>query len=108
VKKKVPGKEFSFGIRTVENTAREGSEYERTDRIISFKKTEDEKMVPIKIFDNNEWQPDLEFNVELYDPTKDKMATMPGYDTKTKVTILDEDFPGTLGFEETSIVVSKN
>lgn len=30
------------------------------------------------------------------------------YDTKTRVTILDEDFPGTLGFEQTSLVVSKN
>jgi len=30
------------------------------------------------------------------------------YDTKTRVTILDEDFPGTLGFENTSLIVSKN
>jgi len=29
-------------------------------------------------------------------------------DTRTRITILDEDFPGTLGFEETSLVVSKD
>jgi len=57
-------------------------------------------VVPIKIFDNNEWQPDLEFFVELYDgPCKGE------FDTITKVTIIDEDFPGSLGFEDTQITV---
>lgn len=31
-----------------------------------------------------------------------------GDDTSCKVTILDEDFPGTLGFEETEIRVQKS
>lgn len=31
-----------------------------------------------------------------------------GDDTKTRITILDEDFPGTLCFHETQISVSKN
>ena len=30
-----------------------------------------------------------------------------GDDTRCKVTILDEDFPGCLGFEETDITVKK-
>jgi len=29
-------------------------------------------------------------------------------DTRCKIVILDEDFPGTLGFEETSLTVSKD
>lgn len=32
---------------------------------------------------------------------------MPGDDTRCKVTILDEDFPGKLGFEETAITCSR-
>jgi hypothetical protein len=31
----------------------------------------------------------------------DNMNVFPGDDTTTKVTILDEDFPGQLSFEET-------
>ena len=78
------------------------------DKIIAFSKTENEKTVPIKIFDNNEWQPDLVFHVELYSPADSDMIAYDEYDTKCKVTILDEDFPGTLGFEETSVLVSKS
>ena len=65
---------------------------------MNFKKRENEKTVSIKIFDNNEWQPDLDFFVELYSPESDGQTKEFGDDTKTKITILDEDFPGTLGF----------
>lgn len=108
VQKVQPNEAFSFGVRTVGDTAKEGSEYERMDKIIAFSKTENEKTVPIKIFDNNEWQPDLVFHVELYSPADSDMIAYDEYDTKCKVTILDEDFPGTLGFEETSVLVSKS
>jgi hypothetical protein len=46
------------------------------------------------------------FNVELYDPQTQKRFV--GDDTLTKVTILDEDFPGILSFEETNMSVSKD
>jgi len=55
VRKVISGEEFSFGIRTVDNTARQGSEYEALNKIINFRKSEDEKTVPIKIFDNSDW-----------------------------------------------------
>lgn len=43
--------------------------------------------------------------VELYDPaTGEKFF---GDDTQTKITILDEDFPGKLGFAATEIQASK-
>lgn len=51
----------------------------------------------------------MEFFVELYDVKN--TAGMPklfGDDTKTRITILDEDFPGTIGFQSTEINVSKN
>ena len=35
------------------------------------------------------------------------MPRFNGDDTVTKITILDEDFPGTLGFENTEIIASK-
>ena len=39
VQKVSKGSEFSFGIRTVEDTAKESSEFEPIDKIINFKKT---------------------------------------------------------------------
>jgi hypothetical protein len=45
--------------------------------------------------------------VELYDPNVAAKPRMNGDDTLTKITILDEDFPGTLGFQETEIMASK-
>lgn len=53
--------------------------------------------VNIKIIDDEGIEPDEEFFVELYDPaTKQRL---PGEDTRTKVTILDDDKPGIFGFE---------
>jgi len=107
VTKKVPGKAFSFGLRTLDNTAHAGSEYERKDKILRFEEKENELSVPIKIFDNNEWQPDLVFEVELYNCNLNDMPAYEEYDTLTRVTILDEDFPGTLGFAETAVTASR-
>jgi hypothetical protein len=61
--------------------------------------------IQIKIKDNNYWEPDMDFYVELYDI--DNQQRLPGENTRTTVTILDEDFPGTLGFKVTEIRVNK-
>ena len=45
--------------------------------------------------------------MELYDPNAPNKPRFNGDDTLSKITILDEDFPGTLGFENTDITVSK-
>lgn len=71
-----------------------------------MKKRDIEKTVEIIIHDNQDWQPDLDFYVELYD-TKTHQ-TLHGDDTVCKVTILDEDFPGKLGFELTEITAQRD
>jgi hypothetical protein len=43
----------------------------------------------------------------LYDPNQNNLPKYDGDDTITKITILDEDFPGTLCFNQTSVVVNK-
>jgi hypothetical protein len=51
----------------------------------------------------------LDFLVELYEiDAPPKRERLIGDDTQCRVTILDEDFPGTLGFEVTDIRVNKN
>jgi hypothetical protein len=98
VMKKKEGNDFSFGIRTAPydekvDTAKPESEYMPMDKIVEMKYSDKEMTFKISIIDNHDWQPDLDFRVELYDPL-DNSNRFPGDDTITKITILDEDFPG--------------
>lgn len=102
---------MTFGYRTVADTAVAPKDYTHTDQIITLKKRDTELKIHIPIVDDDEWEPDLDFFVELYDPNHINSETgvpekLKGDDTKTKITILDEDFPGSLGFELTDIRVA--
>lgn len=44
----------------------------------------------------------------MFDAADHKKERLPGDDTKTTITILDEDFPGTLAFEETEVTVTRD
>lgn len=107
IAKKNSSIEESFGVRTKDKTARAGIEYQAYDEVINMKKRDVYTEVEIPIIDNTEWQPDMEFFIELYDYSVAGKPRLPGDDTQTLVTILDEDFPGTLGFEETDLKVAK-
>ena len=76
-----------------------------------MEKRETERTFEIKIFDDNMWEPDLDFYVELYDPKSCDDQGVPekmiGDDSTCKITILDEDFQGTLTFESTDVKVYK-
>jgi len=95
----------TVGVRTRDGTAVAGKEFSAVDTVVSFTKKETEKTVEVEIHDNHDWQPDLDFFVELYDTKNNERLY--GGDTETKVTILDEDFPGKLGFEATEITASR-
>lgn len=105
--KKVVNQDLTFGIRTLDGTAKHPTEYEKIEEVITMKKRDTERTIQIKIIDNSDWQPDLDFTVELYDPNTPGNPRFFGDDTSTKITILDEDFPGTLGFATTEIMASK-
>ena len=59
----------------------------------------------MKVIDDAIWEPDKDFLVELCD--EETGTKLPGSDTRCTVTILDEDFPGVLGFEHKKIEVRK-
>lgn len=44
-----------------------GRDYEPYDQVIQLKKKETEKVISINIIDNDDWQPDLDFMIQLYD-----------------------------------------
>jgi hypothetical protein len=51
----------------------------------------------VKIIDDEDWEPDEDFFVELYDA--DSKVRIDGEDTKCTVTIIDDDKPGVLSFD---------
>lgn len=59
--KKVVNQDLTFGIRTKDGTAKHPSEFEKMDEVVTMKKRETEKIIQIKIIDNSDWQPDLDF-----------------------------------------------
>jgi solute carrier family 8 (sodium/calcium exchanger) len=107
IEKKKSDAELTFGVRTVKGTATESKDYYDYDQKHSMKARDTELKVEIKIIDNNEWEPDMDFYIEIYDIEKEDQPRLSGEDTRTTVTILDEDFPGTLGFKVTNIRVQK-
>jgi solute carrier family 8 (sodium/calcium exchanger) len=105
VVKKILNQSITFGIRTVKDTAVPDHDYKDIDMRIKMSASEMERAIEIPIIDNNEWEPDLDFLVELYEIDAPGKERLKGDDTITRVTILDEDFPGTLGFQVTNIRV---
>lgn len=96
-----------IGYRTVTGTAMSPKDFTHVDNNNKLlKKKEQEFVISVPIVDDSEWNPDLDFFVELYDPATGQRFI--GEDTITKVTILDEDFPGTIGFGSTDIRVATN
>jgi len=61
------------------------------------------RSVQIRIHDDDIWEPDKDFYVELYDPNEETKPRLEGDDTKTIVTIIDEDNPGIIGFDSREI-----
>lgn len=53
VVKKNPSEDLTFGIRTIEDTAKVGSEFESLNKIIEMKGPEEQ--IRITVFDNNDW-----------------------------------------------------
>jgi len=59
---------MEFGYRTIGDTALAVKDYTHKDEIIVMEADEDERIIKIEIEDDDEWEPDLDFFVELYDP----------------------------------------
>lgn len=60
--------EFTVGVRTRDDTAVSPKDYEAVSTEIKFGMRDTEKKIRIPIIDDEEWNPDLEFWVELFNP----------------------------------------
>ena len=94
-KKGNPGK---VRVTTIDAEAIAGDDYEKFDDTIEFKQGEKQRYIDVKILDDDDWEPDEDFFVQLYDPAT--LEELIGKDTKTRVTIIDDDKPGQIYFEE--------
>jgi len=94
----------SIRIMTEPVTAVDGKDYEGVDFTTTVKANEKEKTFPITIYNDAEWEPDKDFKIYLRDEDGQPIT---GEDTECIVTILDDDRPGILGFEERQIYVSR-
>jgi hypothetical protein len=62
------------------------------------------------INDDDNWEPDEDFWIQLYEPSDpsttpiEQAIPLRGGDTKTIVTIIDDDKPGSIAFEESKPV----
>lgn len=92
-----------MGVRTKDDTALDGEDYKAIDKVITITKGQAEHIVEIEIIDDDNWEPDEDFLVELYDP--ETKVRLQGEDTICRVTIIDDDEPGQLSFAERNIKV---
>ena len=60
----------------------------------------------VNVKDDEEWEPDKDFYVILFDPLTDKQLI--GQDTKCRVTIIDDDRPGCLAFKNDTVKAAAN
>jgi len=87
---------IQFRVITHDDTAMSGKDYHMTNELVTMKAMEKEREISISIVDDENWEPDKDFFVELY--SADATSRIKGEDTSTTVTIIDNDNPGTLGF----------
>lgn len=98
-----PGCTVHMQYRTVDGSAREGLRYGRTEGVLVFGPNMTEKTIKVPIIDNDVWEPDEDFAVELFD-----LQVQNGFGghhveasfhiSIANITILNDDIPGTLGF----------
>jgi len=94
-------------VRTIDaeakaKTATHAGDYVALDDILSFNAGESSKNIKITIVDDDNWEPDKDFFIQLINPDTDEH--LQGMDTRTKITIIDDDKPGHIYFQETKAI----
>ena len=91
-------RECSVRVKSRDDTATAGEDYDEVNELVEFTKSEKSKEILITIHDDDEWEPDEDFYLDLYDAESNEK--LEGADTTSKVTIIDDDKPGELVFAE--------
>jgi len=95
-------KRGKVGIRTVEGDAKENEDFLKINEILEFDDDTDGQEVEVTILNSRELEPDEEFYIELFDPATDQRIS--GSDSRTTITIIDDDRPPVICFKEKGII----
>ena len=91
---------------SIDGTAKAGEDFELAAGTIDFAPGEDSHDITIKIFDDDEIEPDEVFTVALQEIVKGDASL--GDLAVTQVTVINDDFPGTFVFEDEDIKVKED
>ncbi len=99
-------KKASICYETSNGSALAGVDYEYSSGVLKFEAGEEQKVIEIVVVDDNEYEPDENFFVRLYVREEDSTVTV-GSVGITEVTIINDDDPGEVGFEDGKIIVDE-
>jgi len=87
---------------TVDGSAKDKEDYIAVRGELTFGRNETTKEIHVKIVDDNVYEPDETFDIVLSEVASDYYASPAelGTNGKTTITIIDDDFPGILSFQE--------
>lgn len=102
-------KEVKVHYRTIDGTATAGDDYIAVDGYLTFAPGCEEMELPVKIIDDVEWEEDEVFYVELElaEGITPDVAVL-GQIPRTTVTIINDDEPGQLAFEQQVATVKES
>jgi len=92
------GTACSIRAQTIDAEAKAGEDYQAFDDIVKFTSGEKQKFIHVKIEDDENWEPDEDFFIQLINPDTDDH--LEGKDTRTRITIIDDDKPGQIAFKD--------
>ncbi|XP_046450400.1 sodium/calcium exchanger 3-like isoform X2 [Daphnia pulex] len=101
----------SVRVETIDGSAVGGQDFVTFNQVIQFEAGELEKIVTMEIIDDNQYEPDEQFYIKLsLTGTKaiKQKDVMLGRISIMEVTVLNDDDPGTITFEERGILVKES
>ncbi|CAF3976092.1 unnamed protein product, partial [Rotaria magnacalcarata] len=87
-------------LDTIDGTATAGEDYIKLSEEFVMESGQQEKKITIHVIDDNQWEPDETFFVKLSLPESEENRAKVGSKTVALVTIINDDEPGYIHFEE--------
>ncbi|CAF1235055.1 unnamed protein product [Adineta ricciae] len=97
-----------FRLDTIDGTATAGEDYVKLSEEFKMERGQQEKRITIHVIDDNQWEPDETFFVKISLPEGEEARTRLGSKTIALVTIINDDEPGVIEFEEPITLVKES
>ncbi|CAF3693875.1 unnamed protein product [Rotaria socialis] len=100
--------DIRFRLDTIDGTATAGEDYVKLSEEFKMERGQQEKRITIHVIDDNQWEPDETFFVKLSLPEGEETHAKLGSKTIALVTIINDDEPGFIEFEESITLVKES